>query len=62
MESNCTCYETHICLVNSPCENGATCILDGDTNYTCTCTGNYTGINCTGILIVIIILYCYKLL
>ena len=49
LENNCTCYETHICLVNSPCENGATCnLMNGDTNYTCTCADNFTGMNCTG--------------
>ena len=33
-----------------PCENNATC-LDGVNGYTCECTDQWLGFNCTGILI-----------
>ena len=46
----CTCQETHICLVNDPCENGGNCtIMEGDSNYTCNCQDNFSGENCTGL-------------
>ena len=33
----------------SPCENGATCV-DEHGGYTCQCTDQWLGVNCTGIL------------
>ena len=33
----------------TPCENGATCVDDHD-GYTCQCTEQWFGDNCTGIL------------
>ncbi len=46
---NCTCYETHICVISDPCNNGANCIVnDGNNNYTCDCINEYSGLNCTG--------------
>ena len=50
---NCSCYASHVCLSEDPpCANGGNCsILAGDSNYTCSCAGYYSGNNCTGIII-----------
>ena len=49
LTNNCTCQETHICLVNDPCINGGNCtIMEGDSNYTCDCQDNFSGENCSG--------------
>jgi hypothetical protein len=40
---------THICKQH-PCENEASCLLDGDVNenkYICKCAFGYTGVNCS---------------
>ena len=36
------------CVTLSPCENGATCVDETD-GYTCQCTVEWLGTNCTGI-------------
>ena len=49
--SNCTeCVPVHICVTSNPCQNGATCNIgsNSNTNYTCSCTQNILGNNCTG--------------
>ena len=40
----------HICEVANICKNGGECIFDASIsdNYTCNCTGNYTGDTCEG--------------
>ena len=45
------CSAEHICLVASPCENGATCniVTSNITDYKCSCTYNHTGVNCEGL-------------
>ena len=35
----------HICDSSNPCENGGTCVEDGE-NYTCSCAEYWTGVNC----------------
>ena len=38
------------CVAYNPCKNGGLCILSTPANnYTCNCTGNYTGDMCEGI-------------
>ena len=51
VNSNCTdCDFTSICDRDSPCMNGGQCIqYSPASNYTCDCTGSYTGYNCSGI-------------
>ena len=48
---DCTdCDFTSICDRDSPCMNGGQCIqYSPASNYTCNCTGSYTGYNCSGI-------------
>ena len=59
--SNCSCYPSHVCLIDNPCNNGGNCtIQDGDSKYTCTCINNYDAdTNCTGILYIMYILYTH---
>ena len=42
------CIPVHICLTSNPCQNGATCNVDtnSNTDYTCSCPPNYSGQNC----------------
>ena len=49
--ANCTeCVPVHICVTSNPCQNGATCNIgsNSNTDYTCSCTQNIFGNNCTG--------------
>ena len=45
-------YKFNYCLFlvnpcfNNPCQNGATCQSSGTNSYTCSCTVQYTGVNC----------------
>ena len=42
-----------ICEAANPCQNGGICVLiDPPSNYTCNCTGNFTGDTCEGMYIV----------
>ncbi len=34
------------CILNNPCQNGATCTNDNIGGYTCECATGYTGTNC----------------
>ena len=40
------CVPVHICLTKNPCQNGATCNINSNTDYTCSCPPNYSGQNC----------------
>ena len=52
----CNLYGYHLYLVldkddcpsSSPCDNGGSCV-DGIDSYTCQCTNQWLGDNCTGI-------------
>ena len=39
------CLDVNECIVSNPCQNGAVC-TDTAESYTCTCVGQFTGINC----------------
>ena len=41
-----------VCEAANPCQNDGICILiDPPSNYTCNCTGNFTGDTCEGTII-----------
>ena len=45
--SDCSeCTAVHVCLTNNPCQNGATCVIGTNSDYSCSCVQNYTGQNC----------------
>ena len=48
--------EQDVCVVANPCMNGGICILNAHPNdYTCNCTGNYTGDTCEGTVCYLVI-------
>ena len=34
------------CIINDPCQNGATCVETSSSSLTCTCLSGYEGVYC----------------